>query len=175
MFQKKFIGVSDVMRCLIPAVAIAVAGCGAEEPRNDAVVMTDDGYERAKSRFYEEDNRYAPIIDQSEEFFGNRDVEGAILSLDDDFTMYEITEEGAEERVRGIEQVRQAVGGTFSSGKWLGANVYKWGLTDNTLVQIEEDFFRTDDGGTRSIKTLVVFEHRNGKRWREWRFKPKDM
>ncbi len=175
MLQRKFMRVFDVMRCLIPAAAIAVAGCGAVEPRNDVVVMTDDGYERAKSRFYEEDNRYAGIIDQSEEFFGNRDVEGAILSLDDDFTMYEITEEGAEERVRGIEQVRRAVGGTFSSGKWLGANVYKWGLTDNTLVQIEEDFFRTDDGGTRSIKTLVVFEHRNGKRWREWRFKPKDM
>jgi hypothetical protein len=77
--------------------------------------------------------------------------------------------------VRGIERVREALGGTFDAGTWLGANVYKWGLTDNTLVQIEEDFFSTEDGGRRSIKTLVVFEHRDGKRWREWRFKPKDM
>jgi len=102
------------------------------------------------------------------------DLEGAMQGLDDEFTMYEITDEGAEVRVQGIEQVRQAVGGVFGTGKWLGANVYKWGLTDNTLVQIEEDFFETEDGGRRSIKTLVVFEHRDGKRWREWRFKPQD-
>lgn len=131
-------------------------------------------FERGFSRFYEHDNRYAEVIARSEEYFENRNVEGAILSLDDDFTMYEVTEEGAEVRVRGIEQVRQAVGGVFGAGTWLGANVYKWGLTDNTLVQIEEDYFRTENGGTRSIKTLVVFEHRNGKRWREWRFKPAD-
>ena len=62
----------------------------------------------------------------------------------------------------------------FGSGTWRGANVYKWGLTDNTLVQIEEDFYRTEDGGTRAVKSLVVVEYRDGKRWREWRFKPQD-
>lgn len=136
--------------------------------------VTDDGFERGFSKFYEADNRYAAVIEQSEEFFSNMDIAGAIESLDEDFTMYEITDDGPEARVQGIAQVREAVGGVFSSGKWLGANVYKWGLTDNTLVQIEEDFFSTDDGGKRSIKTLVVFEHRDGKRWREWRFKPQD-
>jgi len=44
----------------------------------------------------------------------------------------------------------------------------------NTLVQIEEDFYRTEDGGTRAVKSLVVVEYRDGKRWREWRFKPQD-
>ena len=131
-------------------------------------------FERGYSRFYEHDNPYADVIARSEEHFENRNIEGAILSLADDFVMYEVTDEGAEERVRSIEQVRRAVGGVFGAGTWLGANVYKWGLTGNTLVQIEEDFFRTEDGGTRSIKTLVVFEHRDGKRWREWRFKPQD-
>ncbi len=139
-----------------------------------SISADDMEFERGFSRFYEHDNPYAEVIARSEEFFENRNIEGAILSLDEDFTMYEVTDEGVEERVRGIEQVRQAVGGVFGAGTWLGANVYKWGLTDNTLVQIEEDFFRTEDGGTRSIKTLVVFEHRDGKRWREWRFKPAD-
>ena len=134
----------------------------------------EDGFEKLYGQFYEHDNPYAEVIARSEENFENLDVEGAILSLDDDFTMYEVTKEGAEERVRGIEQVRAALSGVFGSGTWLGANVYKWGLTDNTLVQIEEDFYRTEDGGTRAVKSLVVVEYRDGKRWREWRFKPQD-
>ncbi len=149
--------------------AAMLAGCAGNGASTD-----EHEFEVAYSRFFEADNPYAEVIAQSEEYFENRNIEGAILSLDDDFTMYEVTEEGVEERIRGIEQVRQAVGGVFGAGKWLGANVYKWGLTDNTLVQIEEDFFTTDDGGTRSVKTLVVFEHRDGKRWREWRFKPQN-
>ena len=131
-------------------------------------------FEKLYGQFYEHDNPYAEVIARSEEHFENMEVEGAILSLDDDFTMYEITDEGAEEMVRGIEQVRAALSGVFGSGTWLGANVYKWGLTDNTLVQIEEDFYRTEDGGKRSVKSLVVVEYRDGRRWREWRFKPKD-
>ncbi len=134
----------------------------------------DEGFERLYSQFYEHDSPYAEVIARSEEFFENQNIEGAILGLDDDFTMYSVTDEGVEERVRGIEQVRQAVGAVFGAGAWLGANVYKWGLTDNMLVQVEEDFYRTEDGGARSVKTLVVFEHRDGKRWREWRFKPQD-
>ena len=171
--------IARMLTAALSVAALAVTGCSTVPTESGGTMtettITDDGFERAKSQFYEQDNRYAEVIETSEAFFLNRDVEGAILSLDEDFVMYEVTEEGVEERVRGIEQVRQAVGGTFGTGKWLGANVYKWGLTDNTLVQIEEDFFSTDDGGRRSIKTLVVFEHRNGKRWREWRFKPKDM
>ncbi|MCY3604233.1 MAG: hypothetical protein OXH45_00575 [Gammaproteobacteria bacterium] len=137
-------------------------------------VGNEEEYEKLYGQFYEHDNPYAEVIARSEEHFENMNVEGAILSLDDDFTMYEINDEGAEEMVRGIKQVRAALSGVFGSGTWLGANVYKWGLTDNTLVQIEEDFYRTEDGGTRSVKSLVVVEYRDGRRWREWRFKPVD-
>lgn len=161
----------------IAAVAMGVVACislAACSTPNTGDHIRTDGFERGFSKFYERDNRYVAIIEESEEFFNDRNIEGAIESLDDEFTMYEITADGAETRVEGIEQVRQAVGMSFGTSKWLGANVYKWGLTDNTLVQIEEDFFETEDGGKRSVKTLVVFEHRDGKRWREWRFKPQD-
>ena len=154
---------------VLASASIALSACGTSSTGDH---ISDDGFERGFSKFYERDNLYVTVIEESEEFFNDRNIEGAILSLDDDFTMYEVTGEGAEERVRGIDAVRKAVGMSFGTGKWLGANVYKWGLTDNTLVQIEEDFFSTDDGGQRSVKTLVVFEHRDGKRWREWRFKP---
>ena len=158
-----------VNRTVVLVAAALVAGYA-----GGSMGAGDKEFEVVYSRFFETDNPYAEVIARSEEYFENRNIEGAILSLDDDFTMYEMTEEGAEIRVRGIEQVRQAVGGVFGAGKWIGANVYKWGLTGNTLVQIEEDYFTTDDGGRRAVKTLVVFEHRNGKRWREWRFKPQD-
>lgn len=152
------------------AACISLTACSTSSTGDH---ISSDGFERGFSKFYERDNRYVAIIEESEEFFNDRNIEGAIESLDNDFTMYEITADGAETRVEGIEQVRKAVGMSFGTAKWLGANVYKWGLTDNTLVQIEEDFFETEDGGKRSVKTLVVFEHRDGKRWREWRFKPK--
>ncbi|MBT5242583.1 MAG: hypothetical protein HOH20_02290 [Rhodospirillaceae bacterium] len=168
--------INQAARSRVTAITFAIAAgltlsaCGTSSTGDH---ISDDGFERGFSKFYERDNQYVAIIEESEEFFNDRNIEGAILSLDDDFTMYEITGEGVETRVQGIEEVRKAVGMSFGTGKWLGANVYKWGLTDNTLVQIEEDFFSTEDGGKRSVKTLVVFEHRDGKRWREWRFKPK--
>lgn len=152
---------------LVGATVLAVFASG-------SLRTEEEGYEKLYSRFYERENPYAEVIARSEEHFENLNVEGAILSLDDDFTMYEITDEGAEEMVRGIGQVRTALSGVFGSGTWLGANVYKWGLTDNTLVQIEEDFYRAEDGGTRAVKSLVVVEYRDGRRWREWRFKPAD-
>jgi len=168
MITSKTLGRTGTL-ALITVASLALSACGTSSTGDH---ISDDGFERGFSKFYERDNQYVAIIEESEEFFNDRNIEGAILSLDDDFTMYEITAEGAETRVQGIDQVRKAVGMSFGTGKWLGANVYKWGLTDNTLVQIEEDFFSTEDGGKRSVKTLVVFEHRDGKRWREWRFKP---
>lgn len=141
---------------------------------SESIGSAQEAYEKLYGEFYEHGNPYAEIIARSEENFDSLDVESSIISLDDDFTLYEITDEGAEEIVRGIEQVRAAFSGLLGSGTWIGANVYKWGLTDNTLVQIEEDFYRTEDGGARSVKSLVVVEHRDGKRWREWRFKPQD-
>ncbi len=149
-------------------VALVLAGC-------EGVPESDDGFETVNSRFYDENNRYAQINEESSDRFTNLDIEGAVAGLDEDFVMYAITEAGAEERVRGKDAVRTALGSTFGKGNWLGADVYRWGLTDNTLVQIEADNYTTEDGGIEVIKTLVVIEYRDGKRWREWHFKPNDM
>ena len=100
-------------------------------------------------------------------------MEGAIANLDDDYVLYDIKEEGAIARLRGKETVRQALGMIFQSDVWIESDVTRLALVDNTLVQIEHDTFKTDDG-TKTVSTLVVFEHRNGKRWREWRFIPAD-
>ena len=154
--------------CLLATILVSFCAC-------ESMPSSDDGFETLSSRFYENDNRYAQINEESSDSFTDLDVEGAVARLDDDFVMYAITDEGAEERVRGKDAVRASLGQTFGRGNWLGADVYKWGLTDNTLVQIEDDHYTAEDGSVEVITTLVVIEYRDGKRWREWRFKPKDM
>jgi limonene-1,2-epoxide hydrolase len=119
-------------------------------------------------------SRYAPIIQASEAAFMQRDVEGSIENLDPDYVLYDIKDAGAIERVRGTEKVRAALGMMFASDVWIDSEVTRLALVDNTLVQIEHDTFRTEDGGQKTVSTLVVFEHRNGKRWREWRYVPAD-
>jgi hypothetical protein len=117
---------------------------------------------------------YAPIIQASEAAFMKREVEGSVANLDADYQLIDIKDEGAVERIRGIDNVRAALGMIFASDVWINSEVTRLALVDNTLVQIEHDTFKTEDGGQKTVSTLVVFEHRNGKRWREWRFIPAD-
>ena len=139
-----------------------VSGCGTFTENTKGRDMT------------ETEKRYERIIQESQDAFMNKDVEGSIADLDEDFRYFEIGEEGPKETIRGRDNVRQALTMMFSTDRWLGAEVERWGLMDNIMVQVEKDTFRTDDGGTVTVPTLVVFEHRNGKRWREWRFRPED-
>ena len=143
----------------VTALLLLVAGWASGAASGDAEFFANSG------------SRYAPIIQSSEAAFMQRDVEGAIENLDPDYVLLDIKDEGAVERVRGIETVRSALGMMFESDVWIDSEVTRLALVDNTLVQIEHDTFKTDDG-TKTVSTLVVFEHRNGKRWREWKFYP---
>ena len=119
-------------------------------------------------------NPYEEIIRSSEEAFMKRDLQGSIENLDQDYVLYDIKDDGPVARMRGRDQVEQILGQFFSSDQsWVDSTVDKWGLLDNILVQVEYDDFETDQG-VQTIPTLVVFEHRDGKRWREWRFSPRD-
>lgn len=118
-------------------------------------------------------NPYEAVIESSERAFMLRDLEGSIAALDDDYVLYDVTEQGAVPRMQGKENVRRILGGFFADSEaWLDSEVDKWGLIDNLLVQVEYDTYQTD-AGPRRVPTLVVFEHRDGKRWREWRFRPR--
>lgn len=118
-------------------------------------------------------NPYEDVIESSEKAFMLRDLEGSIAALDEDYVLYDVTEQGAMPRMQGKENVRKILGGFFdNSDAWLDSEVDKWGLLNNLLVQVEYDTYQTD-AGPRTVPTLVVFEHRNGKRWREWRFRPR--
>lgn len=152
---------------LRPASAAAIAGLLLVTGWASGAVTADAEF------FANSGSRYAPIIQASEAAFMQRDVEGAIANLDSDYILYDIKDDGAVQRVRGIDAVRAALGMMFASDVWLESDVTRLALVDNMLVQIEHDTFKTADG-TKSVSTLVVFEHRDGKRWREWRFVPAD-
>ncbi len=128
----------------------------------------------AKQHQRDLNNPYVDVIAASEEAFMRRDIDGAIANLDEDYVLYQIGEDGPRERMRGKDTVRELLGGFFEANtSWVGSEVERLTLMDNTLVQVEYDFYETD-GGRKTIPTLVVFEHRNGRRWREWRFSPRD-
>ncbi|MDJ0928523.1 MAG: hypothetical protein QNJ73_12870 [Gammaproteobacteria bacterium] len=117
-------------------------------------------------------NPYESVIESSEKAFMLRDLEGSIENIDDDYVLYDIRDDGPVPRMQGKENVRRILGAFFSaSDAWVDSRVDKWGLLDNILVQVEYDTY-SDGAGTRTIPTLVVFEHRDGKRWREWRYRP---
>jgi len=149
------------LTAIIVAALLLAAGWAYGAATGDAEFFANSG------------SRYAPIIQASEAAFMQREVEGSIENLDEDYVLFDIRDEGAVERVRGIEAVRAALGMMFESDVWIDSEVTRLSLVDNTLVQIEHDTFKTDDG-QKTVSTLVVFEHRNGKRWREWRFIPAD-
>ncbi len=119
-------------------------------------------------------NPYTEVIKTSEAAFMKREIEGAIENLDEDYVLFDIKDEGAVARMRGKENVRQILGGFFEMDtSWTDSRVERYGLIHNILVQVEHDTF-VKDGVETTIPSLIVFEHRNGKRWREWRFSPRD-
>ena len=147
---------------IIVFAGLGVSACGTLSKESPVPEMT------------ETEKQYEAIIQKSQDAFMAKDGEGAIADLDEDFRYFEIGEEGPKESIRGKENVREALTMMFATDRWLGAEVDRWGLMDNIMVQVEKDTFKTEDGGTITVPTLVVFEHRNGKRWREWRFRPED-
>lgn len=154
---------NSVTVCSISLIAcLWVSACGTINQDSSASEMS------------ETEKQYEAIIQKSQDAFLAKDVEGAIADLDEDFRYFEIGEDGPKEAIRGKDNVREALTMMFATDRWIGAEVDRWGLMDNIMVQVEKDTYKTEDGGTITVPTLVVFEHRNGKRWREWRFRPED-
>ena len=113
-------------------------------------------------------------MEESSAAFLRKDIEATRSHMTEDFATYELHGKDAPRLlVKGREEAI-AVMNTFFSGdfgsRWQGADVERIGSIGDTMVQIERDQYKYDDG-IRTISTFVVIQYKDGKRWREWRLR----
>ena len=111
------------------------------------------------------------FIEQAEKVFVDQDAEGVRDYLTEDFTWFRVTEHGAEETVKGRDETVALLSQFFGQNNWVDSDVHRLGMLGNILVQVEVDTFQTEDG-PKTVESLSVYEFRDCKRWREWKFYP---
>ncbi len=113
------------------------------------------------------------VVEATDGQFMNRDAAAMDAIITEDFSGWSVTEDGPRVRVSGRDQTVQMLEMFFaeSPNTWLNSRTYRLGMVDNILVQVEEDIYATDTG-ERMVRTLNLYEFKNGKRWRNWKFFP---
>ena len=111
------------------------------------------------------------MIEAAEIAFMNQDADGVRQYLAEDFTWYQVGPEGAKQTVSGREETVQLLSSFFGSDSWTESEVHRLGMLGNILVQVEVDTFMRE-GTPVQMETLSVYEFRDDKRWREWKFYP---
>lgn len=113
-------------------------------------------------------------IEASERAFMDNDIDTLAKDLTEDFTWYKIDDEGPKEMVSGRQETLELLRVFFSDdGGWEGADVHRLGHLGNLFVQVEIDRFSTPEG-PKTVRSLNIYEMKDGKRWREWKFYPSE-
>ncbi len=114
-------------------------------------------------------------MEASSAAFRRKDMEATREHMAEDFATFELHGEDAPKLiVKGREETIEVMNTFFAQdfgSRWDGADVERLGSIGNTMVQIEHDRYKYDDG-IRTISTFVIIQYKNGKRWREWRLRP---
>lgn len=111
------------------------------------------------------------LIESAEIAFMNQDADGIRAYLAEDFAWYQINEDGAKQTVKGREETVQLLTSFFGNNNWTESEVHRLGMLGNILIQVEVDTFMRE-GTPVEMETLSIYEFRDGKRWREWKFYP---
>ena len=137
------------------------------------------------NRLYEaarHDSAYVDSIREGRQHFSGLDVEASLDSMTDDAQLIHITDEGIAIRVDGRDQMRATLSRTLTgqasspAGRWVPekSGGETWGIYKNIKVTYHYATFVRDDGTEWTRPTILVAEHKDGKRWREWRYFPVD-
>ena len=137
----------------------------------------------ADTRTYEAtdpDNQYTKIspealavIAAGEAAFANQDAAAVGPYLAEDYSWYHITEAGPVMMISGRQKTVELLQTFFQDDSWRESEVHRLGMLDNILVQVEIDTLQTDSG-PEVRRSITIYEFRDGKRWREWKFYPSD-
>jgi limonene-1,2-epoxide hydrolase len=134
----------------------------------------------AKYQVVKDTSRYTRIapaalemIEQGETAFLKRDASALAPTLSEDYSYWLVTEQGPTKAMQGREGTIRMVSGFFANAQWFDSKVYRLGMVGNMLVQVEVDTVGSPQGPVTKT-SLEIYEFRDGKRWREWRFSPTD-
>jgi ketosteroid isomerase-like protein len=149
--------------------AVALAAC-ADAPARPG----------AQSQLVADTSRYstlsaadAAMIEVGETAFMNKDAKAAAATVTEDFEWWIVGPDGPRQVVKGREATERLIGQFFAASDF-ESKVYRLGMVGNILVQVEVDTVPQPDGTTKTTTSLELYEFRDGKRWREWRFQPTD-
>lgn len=135
----------------------------------------------AKSQVMADTSRYTHIpagtlklIEQGETAFLKRDPAALGDTLAEDFSWWIVAPNGPNRAVQGRAETVKLLDGFFRNAQWYGSKVYRLGMVGNMLVQVEVDTVGSANGPVEKT-SLEIYEFRDGRRWREWRFSPESM
>lgn len=111
------------------------------------------------------------IISAGEAAFIQQDAEAAGSFLTEDYSWYHITDEGPKQVLSGREKTVQLLKTFFGADSWQESEVHRLGMLENILVQVEIDTIKSESG-PEIRRSITIYEFKDGKRWREWKFYP---
>jgi len=114
---------------------------------------------------------FLPVIEAAERAFDEKKGAEVGAYLAEDYSWWQVTPEGPREAVRGRAATVALIERFFGSGAWVSSRFERLGMVGNILVQVEEDVV-LEAGKPVTKVTLNLYEFRDGRRWREWKFFP---
>ncbi|MDX2223132.1 MAG: nuclear transport factor 2 family protein [Rhodospirillaceae bacterium] len=161
---------STVVRPVIAVTTLLVLAACADGPARPS----------AQSQLVADTSRYAKLsaadaamIEVGETAFMNKDAAAAAATVTEDFEWWIIGPDGPKQVVKGRAATEKLIGQFFAASDF-ESKVYRLGMVGNILVQVEVDTVPQPDGTKKTTTSLELYEFRDGKRWREWRFQPTD-
>ncbi|MGI9329589.1 MAG: hypothetical protein ACR2QB_02650 [Gammaproteobacteria bacterium] len=111
------------------------------------------------------------LITQAEDAFLAQDAAAVGPYLAQDYSWYQVNDQGAKLMIQGRDNTVALLGGFFGNNDWRESDVHRLGMFDNILIQVELDHFGEGESA-RTIRSLNLYEFKNDMRWREWKFYP---
>jgi len=103
------------------------------------------------------------------EAYNRKDLKALLAGLADDYESWEIGVDGPNCRARGREQVAEALAAMFAASGYARSSVEDVRAYGNLAVAVEVDSFETAEG-ERSMRSLGIYEFRDGELRRAWSF-----
>lgn len=94
-------------------------------------------------------------------------------SITEDFTWYRVMPDGPQLAVQGRENTVKLLSQFFNQiPDGFQSKVYRLGMVGNILIQVEVDKYASQSEGKVEKTSVEIYEFRDGRRFREWRFTP---